>query len=260
MRRTLQQLPALLLLAASLALAQQTQPVPFTYTQTVSSTSNPVWVAATGQSWATVRWNFDPVLVATLQPQCTTDGINWTNAPYSKRLDATSSNPTVAATVSPSSAGQTWETPLPGNVIAFRLNPTSWTTAGYVTVYSGLVYVPGVPVVAVLYDVTSGTNAALDTGTLDLSGWTTVQHAMSANGGTPAFAIQEVDDTGTNLGNIVTYANASGFFGGMGPGLTIGGTAVMGAATASVPLPRRAHYTSAAIVSQTSRIRVVARR
>ena len=48
--------------------------------------------------------------------------------------------------------------------------------------------------------------------------------------------------------------------GGFGEGYVLGGTAGLAAATAAVQLPKRMRYQSGAIVGQTTRIRIVARR
>lgn len=226
---------------------------------TLSATNSAVAVTASGQTWATALMVFDAVFNGTVQPEYSIDGgTNWISAPYAKRLDASTANPAVQATVSPAAAAQTWEVPLPGDCTNFRARATSVTASGNVLISGGKYFTPGVPVVAVLYDVTSGTNASQNTGTLTLTGWTSAEHLMSSNGGTPSHSVAEVDDAGTTLASIVT--GTANFMGGMGPGLVAGGTAGLAAATAQVPLPRRAIYTSGAIVGQTSRIRVVARR
>jgi hypothetical protein len=78
------------------------------------------------------------------------------------------------------------------------------------------------------------------------------------SGGAPAFAIAQVNDAGTALSNLVTGTAA--FSGGLGLGAVIGGTAGLVAPTAQVPLPKRVSYTSAAIVAQTSGVRIEAHR
>ena len=226
-------------------------------TLTTGSTDR-VYTTLSGSAWATATFKVVSAGTATGTAQTSADGVNWLPAPYAKKLSAVSANPTVQAISNTTlSTGDVWEVPLPANTLYFGILCGTTGTTTTVSVQGGAPYVPGNGV-AVLYDVTSGTNAALDTSTIDLNGWSVVQHDFSMNGGTPAFSMAEVDDGGTTLGNLVTGTAA--FTGGMGAGTTIGGTAGLVAATASVPLVKRARYQSAAIVSQTSRIRIVARR
>jgi hypothetical protein len=214
-----------------------------------------------GAEWASVKFTMAGGSGNSLTAEFSNDGgVNFVAAPYSKRLDQVTSNPTELAVAGQAVAsGSTWETPLPANCTHFRLRvSTGGGSAQTATITAGYPYTPGMPVTAVLNDQVTATNTALDTGTLDTSGWSIVLHDFTMNGGTPAFSIQEVDDAGTTLANLVTSAVA--FTGGIGPGVTIGGTAGLVPATASIPLPRRMRYQSAAIVGQTSRIRLVARR
>lgn len=226
--------------------------------KTLTATNDVSDIVIRGAQWATAKIAFGGVFNGTVQPEITLDAKNWINAPYAKRTDATSANPTVSATVADAAAGATWEVPLPANCLGFRVRQTAGTVAGAVTVSGGQRYVPGVGVPAVLYDVTSGTAAALDTGTLDLSGWNSASHWFSMSSGTPGFNMQLVDDAGTSSANLVT--STTGFMGGFGLGGVIGGTAGIVAATSQLQPPRRMRYQSAAIASQTSRIRVEARR
>lgn len=228
---------------------------------TLVSNNDTVAVAVSGQQWATVRVDFDGSGNPTVQQEYSIDGgVNWLAAPYAKRLDLVSANPSVTANIAGASSKQTWEVPLPGNCTNFRVRQTAGTTAANVIISGGALYTPGVPVVGVLYDLTSGTNTAINTGTLDLSGWTTVQHDFVPSGGALSAAIFEADDAGTQLGNIASFTAGTTTSGGLGPGVTVGGTAGAVAATASIPLPKRAVYNSNAIAAQTSRIRLVARR
>jgi len=217
-----------------------------------------VQLAIRGGSYATARWVVSTAGTATITTEYSTDGaVNWLASAYSKRLDAVSANPSVAPWANNSPVAGTFETPLPGNATHFRIRCGTGGTATVVSLSGGAFFVPGVPVAAVLWDVTSGTNAANNTGTLDVSGWASAEHTFTMNGGVPAFAIAEVDDAGVALANLVTGTAA--FSGNIGSG-TIGGTAGIVAATSTVQLPRRLQYTSAAIAAQTSRVRIVARR
>jgi len=230
-----------------------------TGTLTTGST-DAVMIAAQGWQWATVRFTVVTAGTSTSTTQISLDGgVNWITSAYARRLDQSSANPqTFLVSNTTFSSGQIYEVPLPSNSTKFRVLCGASGTTTTIQVSGGIPYVPGSPVVAVLYDVTSGTNAALDTSTLDVSGWTTVGHAFSMSGGAPAFSLAEVDDAGATLGNLVTGTAA--FSGGLGVGAVVGGTAGLVAATAQIPLLKRLRYQSAAIAAQTSRIRIVSRR
>ena len=137
-----------------------------------------------------------------------------------------------------------------------QLTYTATSGTSRITLSPGLPYVPGVPVVAVLYDVTSAVNTALDTGTLDTSGWTTLSWLHRNSGGVATFDTYGVDDTGAvyiNINSGLTGLAA----GGLGPGTTIGTVA---GTSVQYPLTRRWRATATAIAAQTTRLRIEVRR
>lgn len=235
----------------------------FSYKQAIASTSTPVQVLQSGQFWASVKWSFDLALVATLQPQYSVDGgLNWLNAPYSTRRDAVSANPTTSATVSPAAAAQTWETPLPGNANAFRLNPTAFTTPGSVTIFQGAPYVPGIPVVGVLYDATVTAGGANNTGALDTSGWNTAEwEIVVATAASGLCTINAVDDAGTSIAIASVASLATGTFAGaLGVGVSMGTGITPITGLTQIPLPRRTAFALAGATTSSIRLRATARR
>lgn len=232
-----------------------------TGTLTTGSTDR-VLTGLPGGSWATAVFIVKSAGTATATAQVSIDGgFNWLPAPYAKRLSTATANPTVQAISSTTLVtGDVWEVALPANNTHFALLCGATGTTSTVTVQGGAAYVPG-NVTAVLYDVTSGTAAALDTATIDVSGWTQVLHDFSMNGGTPAFTVAEVDDGGTTLGALSSSITLA-YSGGFGGGSTIGGivTTNLAQPTAAITRPKRLRYQSAAIAAQTSRIRIVALR
>jgi hypothetical protein len=219
-----------------------------------------VALAIAGLDYATARFTVQNAGTATATAQISVDGgVNYVAAPYAKKVSAVSANPTVQAIVGTTLVtADVWEVPLPGNATNFRLLCAGSGTVTSVSLAGGAPYVPEVPVLATLYDVTSGTNTALDTGTLEVGGWWALSYLFTMNGGAPAFSIQEVDDAGTSTASIITSAAA--LMGGFGLGTTLGGTAGLAAATSQLQPPRRIRFQSGAIAAQTSRIRLQARR
>lgn len=212
-----------------------------------------------GSQWASAQFFVSLAGTATATAELSIDGgTNWLAAPYAKKVSAVAANPAVQAIAATTLVtGDVWEVSLPGNCTHFRVRCGGTGTATTVSLQSLQPWAGGSPVSAVLYDTTSGTNTALDTGTLDASGWASISYFFSMNGGVPAFSIQEVDDAGTSTANIITATAA--LMGGFGSA-TLGGTAGLAAATAFLNPPKRLRFQSAAIAAQTSRIRVQARR
>lgn len=224
------------------------------------NTNDVVALAIAGADYATARFSVPSAGAATATAQLSVDGgVNWFAAPYAKKLNAVSANPIVQAIAATTLVtADVWEVPLPGNATNFRLLCAAGGAVTTVAMLGGVPYAPEVPITAVLYDTTSGTNVALDTGTLDVSGWWALSYLFTMSGGAPAFSIQEVDDAGTSTANIISSTAA--LMGGFGLGTTLGGTAGLAAATSQLQPPRRIRFQSAAIAAQTSRIRVQARR
>ena len=254
----------------------------------ISTISVPTILAISGTQWATARFAFTGTLSSqTLEFDYSSDGINWTasgqGAPYVRRIDATTANPTTVfgstATVGGNNlsfnintyGASTWDLPLAGNVVAVRLLPLS-AGAGAVTVTGGLPYVPGVPVVATLFDVTSIANTALDTLVLDLSGWST----LTATYVTPAGGsgkVYLVGDDGNSIfggslgagGTASFLAAASAFctatFSSTQAVTITSGSSITGQGTVALGPPgKRMDFFAAAVAGLTSRIRVEAKR
>lgn len=226
---------------------------------TLLNTNDVVVLPILGSQWASAQFFVSLGGSATATAEISLDGgTNWLAAPLAKKVSAVSANPTVQAIATTTLVtNDVWEVPLPGNCTNFRVRCGGTGTATTVSLQSLQPWAGGAPVSAVLYDTTSGTNSALDTGTLDVSGWSSVSYFFTFNGGAPSFSIQEVDDAGTSTANIITSTAA--LMGGFGSS-TLGGTAGLAAATAFLNPPRRLRFQSAAIAAQTSRMRVQGRR
>ncbi len=155
-----------------------------------------------GSDFCNVLWTVAAAPgTAKLTAEYTTDTIvppvNWLTAPYSKEIDLVSANPLVQAWSNQTAVAGTFETPLPGNCTAFRVRVGTGGTAVSVSLTGGLSYETGVPVTATLYDVTSAVNTALNTGTIDSSGWVSASLSgfmSGVAGGT--FGVNPVDDFG----------------------------------------------------------------
>lgn len=225
----------------------------------LTNSGDAVPLSISGAQFATAKFTAITAGTSTVTAQVSIDGgTNWLAAPYAKRISTASANPTVQAiTATTLVTGDTWEIPLPGNTTNVQLVCAGTGTVTAVKVQNGAPYVPGVPVVATLYDVTSGVNAANNTGTLEASGWNSAWLLMTASGGVPAFAITPVDDAGTSLFAIYT-ATAVNNQGQWGLGAATGNE--LGAFSLPSQLPKRLALTSAAIAAQTSRIRIEVRR
>jgi hypothetical protein len=221
-------------------------------------TTDTVAVALSGTRWATAKFSVTTAGTATATAQISIDGgFNYFASAYAKRLSTISANPTVQAiSATTLVTGDVWEVPLPGNATHFRLLCGGTGTVTTVSLSGGLPYVPGVPVTAVLYDVTSATNTALISPIFDVSGWTWEFHTFTSSGGAPSFQINNFDDAGATFVNDYT-SNVANYFGGLGPGLA---HTTNTAASFGAPLPKRVRFNSAAIAAQTSRIRSEVRR
>jgi hypothetical protein len=173
------------------------------------------WVS--GNAFSTVRVVLGGTWTGTVKFQMTMDstGTNWINTPGAQRLDVVSANPAISFATTASgivaigdpiaTANGTYEIPIPGNCTGVRVIMGAYTS-GSATVLIGpsKLYVPGVPVTAILYDVTEGSiGAGFSAGTLDISGWSNVTVDMTNPTGQTVF-IKEVDDTGTKVFNGAT--------------------------------------------------------
>src|SRR3954468_22284077 len=163
------------------------------FSGTLLTANDTVVLAILGSQWASAQFFVSLGGSATATAEITVDGgTNWLAAPLAKKVSAVSANPTVQAiTATTLVTNDVWEVPLPGNCTHFRLRAAAGGTATTVSLSSLQPWAGGAPVSAVLYDTTSGTASALDTGTLDVSGWSSVSYFFTMNGGAPSFSIQE---------------------------------------------------------------------
>ena len=238
------------------------------------NTGDIVQLNISGAQWATARFVFATGTSQTLEFDTTSDGVNWIasgqGAPYVKRIDAVSANPSVVigstATIGGNSltfnlstyGASTWELVLAGNVQAVRVKALGTiTSANLVTINYGLPYQLGVPVTSVLFDVTSQTNYALSTGIWDLSGWRSVSTYYQCGTGLQASGVY-YDDSGatpasiwlsatSGYGWIIQSRDQAGYVNG----------ALTSAYSAGVPnLPKRQLWATTNLVSVTSRLRI----
>jgi len=268
---------AILCLVGSLSahadgLAVQTNVYPIQAVGQINVVNDSVSVTCLGQQWASFRTRTDGVFAGSLQGEISLDGgVNWISSAYALNQGVVAVNPAVTATMVPAGAVSTWNTPIPGNSVRCRARATVVTTPGTIYVYNGDLYVPGSPVVAVMFDVTSAANTQVDTGILDTSGWTGLRVTLVTPAGGSA-KIYAVDD----LGN-------SGFGGGLGSGGTaallmgagatliyefasqMGATITSGAGSgqgviAGGQMFKRTSVNNAAVAALTSRVRIVVSR
>ena len=145
--------------------------------------------------------------------------LNWftsgLGAPEIVRIDTASSNPSVVpangSTFVPFSFASgvcSFMFPLPANACAVRIRQTNSGAASFVGIAPGLPYVAGCPVVATLYQGVSGTNSAVDTGTFDLSGWTSASAICIPTLAT-GVTYSAIDDTGASRSLYVQTAPAT---------------------------------------------------
>lgn len=109
----------------------------------------------------------------------------WVVAPYAALTSTVAANPsTVASVAYTTTAADTWDLPLPGNVTQVRVRCSAYTSGSVsVTVSPGRPYVPGVPVKATLFDVSQAMDVTeLDTGVLEMSGWRKVAVSIHTAG------------------------------------------------------------------------------
>ena len=231
-----------------------------------------------GACWSTARFKFyAPASSQTIEFDYTLDGVNWIpsgqGAPYVKRVDAVSANPTVVFGSTATVGGiaksfniitygaSTWEMPLAANVQAVRVLALSTSTQfNQITISSGmLVGSPG-STSATLFDETSATNTALVTGTLDFSGWAaTLISATVPSGGSGA--VQYFDDTGAAAANSLSFASGTASYVTGGVNSFPSSASMSGIAYSAMPgLPKRVSAFIVATTALTSRLRIEVRR
>lgn len=264
---------ALAAFAAVLALVcsahAQTQTIPYNgvggITGTLTTSGDFVLLNISGGQWATVQWFVvGPAGTSQSVREISVDGgTNWFAAPYGKKTNVVAGNPVVGAALS-FTTGDAWEVPLPFNATNFRIRCSSTGTSTTVTASGGTPYVPGVPVFAVLSDVSTTAGAANNTPTLDSSGWKElVVSIVTTTAATGAASLNIVDDAGAAVpigtsasiavGTYVFGWGDSGTFGATNPFTMVGGVT-------QLPLDRRFSVLTAGATTSATRIRVAARR
>jgi hypothetical protein len=264
----------LLLLAIALPAAAQQQTISaqqlyFTNSvpTTLVATNDAVCVPLDGQQWASAMWTVATAGSGGITTEYTNDpsatpcsSLNFLPSAYAKRLDQASANPSTSPWANNTPIAGRYETPLPGNATAFRIRYQTAGTATVITLAGGAVLVPGVPVVATLWDVTSAVNTAIDTGILELgAGWASAS-AFIVTPAAGSGAINVVDDAGTSVALHTVPASATVMV-----TFALGGPSAVTAVAASGTVPigvlsRRMRFTTAAVAAVTSRIRVEVRR
>ena len=246
----------------------------------LATSGNTVVLPISGAFWATARFQFFGTFASqTLEFDYTIDGVNWLpsgqGAPYVRRIDTASANPTIifgsTATVGGNSlsfnintyGASTWELPLAANVQAVRVK--SLSTAGGVTVgiSAGLPYNSWNSVTATFFDVTSTSNTALDTGTLDVSGWrNTLYILQDALGAGPVNVnLYWVDDTGSPFQALTSNgALSSQAVGALGVGAANTGGATGVTNGSGIVQPKRIRATIGAASATSGRIRLEVQR
>jgi hypothetical protein len=223
-----------------------------------ASTSDAVTATISGASWQNAHWEVRTAGTSKLTTEYTNDGVNWLPAPYSQRVDAVTANPSVASWQNTTAVAGAYDTPLPGNAVAFRVRCGTTGTSTVLTVVSGKTYVPGNPVVAILYDVTSAVNTLNDTGVIDTSGWAGLSMAFTTPAGGSG-TVKPIDDTGTAVvANAITVPASAGVLLVLSPSApNVSATGTSGVVSGAWRF-RRTQATNAAVAALTSRIRVEA--
>lgn len=191
-------------------------------------------------------------------------GLSWLPAPYATKISDTGANPACQPlSASALTNGDVWEIPLPGNCTHLRLLCDGSGTPVSFTLAEGLPYVPGCAV-ATLFDVTPAVGAAVDTGPMDLSGWSSLSSYARYDGATSgAFNPVEVDDAGVNISGIgytsigvTTTPLIANWGANVFAPTAMGGGNYVGLGTHA----KRMRFSLAAVAAQTGRIRIQARR
>ena len=178
----------------------------------MDTTNDTVRLNVTGNQWATVKFVVNLGGAATATTQVSIDGTNYFPAPYSRRLNTVSANPTVQAIATTTLVtGDIWETPIPGDAVAFQITCAGSGSLTTVTILGGRQYVVGVPVAAVLTDTTEASiGAGVAAFTQDTGGWSNVL-VMALSPTTVVWSVRQLFDDGTNISGVAaTFTSASG--------------------------------------------------
>lgn len=205
MTRFLRILAAVLLL--SLPAAAQNIVGPFT----LAAVNDAVTIRALGTDLADVQFSFTGTATLTITWEMSLDGTNWVASPYAQRTDATTANPTIAATFAASGATPAaFFVPIPGNCLYMRGRVSAYTSGSLVgNARPGRPYVPGVPVVATLVEVSS-VNVAYDSGILNVAGWSSVL-VEGTSGVAAVLAVNSIHTDGTGTAALMSLSTAGAF-------------------------------------------------
>ena len=233
-------------------------------TGTLTTNGDIVALAISGAQWATARLTTTIAGSAVQTAEISLDGgNNWIFSAYAKRLDFITANQQVfSLNLAAPSVGSIYEIPLPSNATHMRTRCSGSGTTSTVTLSGGTPYVPGTPVVAVLYDATVTAGGANNTGTLEGSGWSTVSwDIVVATAATGLLNINDVDDAGTPVVIASVASLAIGTYAGaLGTGVSMGTAITPITGLTQVQLPRRFGFALAGATTSSIRLRVVARR
>lgn len=255
-----------LLLLTSPAFAQTTYSAGDPYggvSAALAASNDAAVIGITGSRWSTASVTvLGTAGTAGFVFELSTDGTNFVLSPLAKRRDVVTANPTVFSFNNNAlQSNAIWEIALPSNCTHFRARVQGAGTATTVSVVGGSAYVPGVPVTGVMYETTSAVNTALDTGTLDFSGWSmvSVEYTTPAGG---SGTISRVDDVGTSATIMTVPASAFAYaMFDANPTLNVSAVALPTAGYfGTAPISKRMRFQSAGVAAVTSRIRVEVRR
>lgn len=261
---------ALAALLVALPAAAQTQVVPYngvgSVAGTLTTTGDTVTINVSGGQWATAQWAITSAGTSTVATEVSLDnGANWLFAPYGRRLNRVTANPTIQTfNFTVVTTNDVWEVPLPATATQFRVRCTATGTTTSITAGGGTPYVPQMPVAAVLYDTSVTAGASNNTPTIDVAGWRQVTVSIvNTTAATGAASLNIVDDAGVAIAvgtsasiAVGTFAfgwGDSGTFGTANPFTMVGGVTAL-------PLDRRFNIAVAGATTSATRIRVVARR
>jgi hypothetical protein len=194
---------------ATLRATASSGPPRATASGTLGATGDTVTIPVDPSRWATVRVLAPGTVGAVFYYFSADGGTNWLPSPYATRTDLVSANPSSISPVA-ASAYPSQDIAIPGNATHLRVSMGSVGVAGSVTLTPGRPLVPGVPVVAVLYDASEGSiGAGLASAVYDVAGWNSLYFQMYSPT-TQAAYVREVDDTGAviNSGPFLSAAPA----------------------------------------------------
>jgi hypothetical protein len=247
----------------SFRVTEFTGPARATVSGTLSASGDYIAIPVDPTRWGTVRtaWLSGAAGVTVTAKYSTDGGTNWLDAPYGKRTDSVSPNPTTSAYVAVAlNAGWTAEFPLPGGATHFRFAVVSPGSASTISISTGAPYTPGNPTVATLTDASSTFNGVLDV-SLDTSGWKEISYFFTTptTSGMGYYAWQ-LDDTGATSTIYTASTATQTIYGALGSGTTLNTGGGNVTTTSGASMPRRLLLRSTAIAGYQTRIRVEGRR